>query len=127
MRRSCVNRLDDARRAEQEIRAGNYRGPLHGVPVAVKDLFYTKGVRTMGGSQVHANFIPEYDATVVTRLKESGAVLLGKLNLTEGALSNYNPRFDVPVQPMALGFMAGNVVERFRRRNCSWIVLRGSR
>ncbi len=88
-----------AQKAEQEISAGNYRGPLHGVPIAVKDLCFTKGIRTMGGAYVMAAHIPEYDGTVVQRLKESGAVLLGKLNLTEGAMGGYHPEFDIPINP----------------------------
>lgn len=88
-----------ARSADEEIRAGRYRGPLHGMPVAVKDLCYTKGVRTMGGSGATADLIPEYDATVITKLNESGAVLLGKLNLTEGAMGGYHEDFDIPVNP----------------------------
>ena len=83
--------LDEAKRAEEEIQRGMYRGPLHGVPIAVKDLCYTKGVRTMAGTRVYANFIPDHDATVVTRLSRAGAVLLGKLNLSEGATAGYNP------------------------------------
>ena len=78
--------LDAARVAEQDIRAGTYRGPLHGVPVAVKDLCFTKGVRTMGGTRVLADHVPNFDATVVARLHAAGAILLGKLNLTEGAM-----------------------------------------
>ena len=85
--------------AEREILAGNYRGPLHGVPVAVKDLCYTKGVPTMGGLAVLADFAPEFDATVVARLREAGAVLLGKLNLTEGAFGGYHRDFAIPVNP----------------------------
>jgi amidase len=91
--------LADARAAAHEIQAGKYRGPLHGVPIAVKDLCYTKGVRTMGGSAVHRDFVPDFDATVVSRLRAGGAVLLGKLNLTEGATAGYNPAFDVPRNP----------------------------
>jgi aspartyl-tRNA(Asn)/glutamyl-tRNA(Gln) amidotransferase subunit A len=75
--------LDDARRAEREILAGQYRGPLHGVPVAVKDLLWTKGVRTTFGSRVFADFVPEEDATAVARLRLAGAVLLGKTNISE--------------------------------------------
>ena len=82
-----------AERAEEEIRAGRYRGVLHGVPVAIKDLCYTAGIRTMGGLKVRQHFVPEFDATVVRKLEEAGAVLLGKLNLTEGALSAYNLNF----------------------------------
>jgi len=88
-----------AKTAETEISSGNYRGPLHGVPVAVKDLCFTKGVRTMGGSKVGADHVPDFDGTVVARLNEAGAVLLGKLNLTEGAMGGYNPEFDIPLNP----------------------------
>jgi amidase len=91
--------LADGRRAEQEIQRGKYRGPLHGVPIAVKDLCFTKGVRTMGGTPVLKTFVPDFDSTVVSKLREAGAVLLGKLNLTEGALAGYNPAFDVPLNP----------------------------
>ena len=88
-----------ARSAEREIGGGQYRGPLHGVPVAVKDLCYTKGVRTMGGCKVLAEHVPGFDATVVARLESAGAVLLGKLNLTEGAMGGYNPDFQIPINP----------------------------
>jgi amidase len=88
-----------AKVAEQDIVAGAYRGPLHGVPVAVKDLCFTQGVRTMGGTQVYADHIPATDATVVARLRAAGAILLGKLNLTEGAMGGYHPAFDIPVNP----------------------------
>ena len=91
--------MDSARQAEREIRAGNYRGPLHGMPIAVKDLCYTRGVRTMGGTRVLADFVPEYDATVVARLKSAGAVILGKLTLCEGAMGPYHPDLEVPVNP----------------------------
>jgi amidase len=91
--------LAEARTAEDEIRAGRYRGALHGVPVAVKDLCYTKGVRTMGGTSVRKDLVPTFDATVVSRLREAGAVILGKLNLSEGAAAGYSPALDVPLNP----------------------------
>ena len=91
--------LADARAAEQEIAAGRYRGPLHGVPVAVKDLCYTKGVPTMGGTPVLRNFVPDVDGTVVAKLRAAGAVILGKLNLTEGAMAGYHPDMGIPVNP----------------------------
>ena len=74
---------EEARRATEEIAAGEIRGPLHGIPVAVKDLFDMAGVLTEGGSRVFAGRTPEHDATVVRRLREAGAVLLGKLNTHE--------------------------------------------
>ena len=91
--------LASARTAEQEIAAGNYRGGLHGVPIAVKDLCYTTGVATMGGAKVLRNFVPDFDGTVVRKLNAAGAVILGKLNLTEGAMAGYNPEFQIPVNP----------------------------
>ena len=99
--------LADARRAEQEITAGRYRGPLHGVPIAVKDLCYTKGVRTMGGSAVYRDFVPTFDGTAVAKLRDAGAVLLGKLNLTEGATAGYSPTFDVPRNPWNVDYWPG--------------------
>jgi len=91
--------LADARAALREIEADRYRGPLHGVPIGIKDLCYTKGVRTMGGTAVLRDFIPTFDATVVSKLRSAGAVILGKLNLSEGAAAGYNPSFDVPINP----------------------------
>ena len=75
--------LATARTAEQEIARGRYRGPLHGIPFAVKDTHYTKGIRTTANTPVLADFVPDFDATVVTRLKAAGAVLLGKTHLPE--------------------------------------------
>lgn len=99
--------LLQAAQAEKEILAGNYRGPLHGVPIAVKDLCCTRGVPTRGGLEVLRNFIPDYNATVIEKLRSAGAVLLGKLNLTEGALSGYHPNFPVPVNPWGKALWAG--------------------
>lgn len=99
--------LADAQRAEQEIASGRYRGPLHGVPVAVKDLCYTSGTRTMGGLSVYRDFVPDFDSTAVARLEEAGAVLLGKLNLTEGAMAGYHPDFDIPVNPWHADYWPG--------------------
>ncbi|RKU38468.1 Asp-tRNA(Asn)/Glu-tRNA(Gln) amidotransferase GatCAB subunit A [Candidatus Poribacteria bacterium] len=88
-----------AQKAERELNTGTYRGPLHGVPIAVKDLCFTKGVRTMGAAKVLADHVPTFDATVIAKLEAAGAVLLGKLNLTEGAMGGYNPEFDIPKNP----------------------------
>jgi amidase len=88
-----------ARSALSEIEAGRYRGPLHGVPIGIKDLCYTQGVRTMGGTAVLKEFIPTFDSTVVSKLRSAGAVILGKLNLSEGAAAGYNPAMDVPLNP----------------------------
>jgi len=99
--------LEAAKHAEEEIQRGMYRGPLHGMPIAVKDLCYTKGARTMAGTSIYANFIPDHDAAVVTKLSQAGAVLLGKLNLTEGAMAGYNPARDIPVNPWREDVWAG--------------------
>ena len=88
-----------ARDAEKEIAAGRYRGPLHGVPVAVKDQVYTEGIRTTIGTPVFDDFVPEYDATVMARLKDAGAILLGKLNMTEFATTALSHQFDPPRNP----------------------------
>ena len=75
--------LADAKKAEQEIVSGKYRGPMHGVPIAVKDQVYTKGILTTGGSTILKDFVPDEDATVISNLNDAGAVLLGKLNMSE--------------------------------------------
>src|SRR6185436_18673428 len=84
---------EQARAAETEIAKGEYRGPLHGVPIALKDLIYTKGIRTTAGSKILAGFVPDYDATVVGKLRQAGAVLVGKAALHEFAygITNENP------------------------------------
>ena len=99
--------IKQARQAEQEISAGHYRGPLHGVPVAVKDLFATASIPTMCGSTINREWIPDSDAAVVDRLRNAGSVLLGKLNMTEFALSGYHPDMPVPVNPWAAGRWSG--------------------
>ena len=99
--------LDEARQAEQEIQAGNYRGPLHGIPVGVKDQIWTKGIRTTGGARITADFVPEDDATVVSKLRDGGAILLGKTNLSEFAITGLTHRFSTPRNPWDLSFSAG--------------------
>lgn len=96
-----------AREAEREIAAGNHRGPLHGVPVAVKDQFLTAGVRTTGGSRILADNVPDEDATVIANLKRAGAVLLGKTNLTEFAITGFSHRYSTPRNPWDLNTYAG--------------------
>ncbi|MDQ0569577.1 amidase [Variovorax paradoxus] len=91
--------MAQAEAAEAEIAARRYRGPLHGIPIAVKDLCDTAGFRTAAGMAVHRHRIPNGDATVVRRLKEGGAVLLGKLQLTEGAYSDHHPSIEPPRNP----------------------------
>jgi aspartyl-tRNA(Asn)/glutamyl-tRNA(Gln) amidotransferase subunit A len=77
--------LAEARAAEREIAGGEYRGLLHGVPVGIKDLFATKGVRTTAGSKILADWLPNHDATAVRKLREAGAISIGKLGMHEWA------------------------------------------
>ena len=93
--------------AERAIAQGNYLGPMHGIPVAVKDQLWTKGIRSTGGSRILADFIPEEDATVVAKLKTSGAILLGKTNLSEFAVTGFTHRFSTPRNPWNLDMSAG--------------------
>jgi len=99
--------LAQARRADEEIAAGNARGPLHGVPVAVKDLFWSEGTPSSHGMAILKDFVPSRDATVVRRLKEAGAVLLGKLQQTEGAFAEHHPHFQTPINPWGNGLWPG--------------------
>ena len=84
-----------ATEAEAEIRNGHYRGPLHGIPISIKDLFATRGVRTTAGSKVLGNWVPDYDATAVVRLHQAGMVMVGKTNMHEFAygVTNDNPHY----------------------------------
>ncbi|MCH8989473.1 MAG: amidase [Chloroflexi bacterium] len=97
----------DARQAERDIANGNYLGPLHGVPVAVKDQFWSKGVRTTGGSRILADFVPDEDATVVANLRRAGAVILGKTNMTEFAITGFSHRYSTPRNPWDLNTYPG--------------------
>ena len=99
--------LQAARDAEDAIARGEYRGPMHGIPVAVKDQFWTKGIRTTGGTRILADFIPDEDATIITKLKEAGAVLLGKTNMTEFAMGGGFERFSPPRNPWRLDRRTG--------------------
>ena len=87
--------LREARRAEREVAAGRWRGPLHGVPVGLKDLYATRGARTTAGSRILAEWVPDVDATVTARLRRAGAVVIGKHNCHEfaaGTTTN-NPHY----------------------------------
>jgi aspartyl-tRNA(Asn)/glutamyl-tRNA(Gln) amidotransferase subunit A len=99
--------MDDARQAEQDIASGQHRGPMHGVPVAVKDQFYSKGVRSTGGSRILANFVPDEDATVITKLRQAGAVILGKTNMTEFAITGFSHRYSTPRNPWDIDTYTG--------------------
>src|ERR1700719_2287905 len=92
--------LEDSARArasamDAELSHGIDRGPMHGVPIAHKDLVYTKGIRTTGGSKIFENFVPDHDADIAINLDKAGAVLVGKTNLHEFAygITSNNPHF----------------------------------
>lgn len=99
--------LAQATQADREIARGVRRGPLHGVPIAVKDLCRTEGVVTAVGMTIYKDYVPERDATVVVRLKDAGAVLLGKLQMTEGAFSAHHPSIPPPVNPWSAAHWSG--------------------
>ena len=93
--------LAQAAERDAELASGIDRGVFHGIPIAYKDIFYTRGVRTTGGSLPYRNFVPEYDATVVTQLHDAGAISVGKTNLHElayGVTSN-NPHYGPVLNP----------------------------
>lgn len=96
-----------AARADAEIAAGRIRGPLHGVPIAVKDLCWMQGVPTAAGMTIYADFKPDEDATVVARLQEAGAVILGKLQLTESAYADHHPKITPPKNPWNAAYWPG--------------------
>ncbi len=101
--------LAEARLAERELLRGRRRGPLHGIPIALKDNIWTLGVRTTAGSAILRDFVPTADATVVRQLRRAGAVLLGKTNLHEFAYgaTNENPHFGSTHNPWASARMTG--------------------
>lgn len=98
-----------AKEAEQEIGRGEYRGPLHGIPVGLKDLFATKGLRTTSGTKVWANHVPSQDAASVARLKDAGAIIVGKLNMNELAYgaTGENSHYGDSRNPWAPELMSG--------------------
>jgi aspartyl-tRNA(Asn)/glutamyl-tRNA(Gln) amidotransferase subunit A len=83
--------LDTARGLERELEKGGPRGPLHGIPVGVKDVYYTAGVKTSAGSKLLEDFVPEYSATAVRRLEGAGAIVIGKTACTEFAANDPAP------------------------------------
>jgi len=99
--------LADANKADSDIAAGKPRGLLHGVPIAVKDLCWTKGVRTAAGMAVYDDFVPTVDGTVVKKLREAGAVILGKLQMTESAYADHHPSISPPINPWNAAHWSG--------------------
>ncbi len=100
--------LSQAAEAEKAIKAGKARD-LTGIPLSIKDVLCTRGVRTTCGSKILENFVPVYDATVITRLKEAGAIILGKVSMDEFAMgsSNENCAFGVPRNPVNTDYVCG--------------------
>lgn len=94
--------LAEARERDEELAAGKDRGPFHGIPIAYKDLVYTRGVRTTAGSQIFKDFVPTYDATVVERLRAAGAISIGKANLHELAygITSKNSHYGFVLNPL---------------------------
>ena len=101
--------LAAARQAEQDIQAGQYRGPLHGIPLGLKDMIYVKGVRNTSGFKALDNFISGFDATIFAKLKQAGTILLGKLNMHQLAygITGENPDYGHMHNPWNPELIAG--------------------
>ena len=93
--------LESARRAETEIRSGKDLGPLHGIPIALKDIIYVEGTRSTGGSNFFSEESPQFDAALVSKLQAAGAIIIGKTNLHEFAfgVTTENPHFGATANP----------------------------
>jgi aspartyl-tRNA(Asn)/glutamyl-tRNA(Gln) amidotransferase subunit A len=94
---------EQAEQAERELRRGKWRGPLHGIPVSLKDNFWTRGIRTTAGSKILAEFVPKADSEVAKSLAQAGAILLGKTNMHEFAygITGENPHYGSSRNPWA--------------------------
>ena len=99
--------LDRAEELDRRRRKGEPLGPLHGAPIALKDLLFTKGLPTASGTRVMVDWCPDYDATVVERLQAAGAVVLGKVKLTEGAYGEHHPDVEPPRNPWSAEHWTG--------------------
>ncbi|MDQ0889816.1 aspartyl-tRNA(Asn)/glutamyl-tRNA(Gln) amidotransferase subunit A [Paenibacillus sp. V4I9] len=101
--------IEQAKQAEHDIMLGRYKGPLHGIPIVHKDLYYTKGIRTTASSKILKDFVPDYDSTVVTKLHEAGTVLLGKVQTHEFAagMTTSSPHFGPCRNPWNLELVPG--------------------
>lgn len=101
--------IQQAREAEKEIMNGQYKGPLHGIPIGIKDNYCTKGIRTTAGSKLFADFIPKVSATVVQKLQRAGTIMLGKQNMNEfgAGLTGINPFFGTTRNPWNIDYMTG--------------------
>lgn len=111
---SLITQTEELARAQaveldRDLREGHDRGPMHGIPTAHKDLFYTRGIRTTGGSLLYRDFVPDYDATAVARLNATGTICIGKANLHELAygITSKNPHYGFVLNPRDPARMAG--------------------
>ncbi len=109
--------LAAAQNAELALARGESRGPLHGIPFAVKDQLNTAGIRTTSGTPIFNDFVPDEDATVVARLKAAGAVLLGKLNMTEFGTTGFSHAFETARNPLGPGKAPRRLQQRLRGRH----------
>ena len=105
----CSERaLSQAAKADADLDRGIWRGPLHGVPIAVKDLCQTTYAPTTAGTTIHVGFMAPFNATVVDRLEAAGAIILGKLTMTEGAYTSHHPKIPAPMNPWSAAHWVGS-------------------
>jgi aspartyl-tRNA(Asn)/glutamyl-tRNA(Gln) amidotransferase subunit A len=99
----------EAKHADSLIKQGKYLGPLHGIPISLKDLIYVKGVRSTSGSKILANFVPDYDSTITRKLRKAGAIIVGTNNLHEFAsgITGINPHYGASKNPWDIARMSG--------------------
>jgi aspartyl-tRNA(Asn)/glutamyl-tRNA(Gln) amidotransferase subunit A len=99
----------EAKHADSLIKQGKYLGPLHGIPISLKDLIYIKGIRSTSGSKILADFVPNYDSTVTRRLRKAGAIIVGSNNLHEFAsgITGINPHYGPSRNPWDINRMSG--------------------
>jgi aspartyl-tRNA(Asn)/glutamyl-tRNA(Gln) amidotransferase subunit A len=99
----------EAKKAESQIIQGKYKGPLHGIPISLKDLIYVRGVRSTSGSKILSDYIPQYDSTVVKKLSDAGAIIIGMNNTHEFAsgITNINPHYGSSKNPWDSTRMSG--------------------
>ena len=99
----------EAKHADSLIKRGKYLGPLHGIPISLKDLIYIKGVRSTSGSKILADFVPNYDSTVTRKLRKAGAIIVGTNNLHEFAsgITGINPHYGPSRNPWDIDRMSG--------------------
>lgn len=100
--------MAQAKAYDGEMAKGIWRGPLHGVPIGLKDLCYTTFAPTAGGTTIHATFVPPFNATIVDRLELAGIVTLGKLKMTEGAYTSHHPTETAPLNPWNVDYWVGS-------------------